>query len=141
MKPGYLDADVILRYLTGDPADMAEIATELLEQAELQAGKTLILAEITVAEVVWVLQRFYKFEKSRIARGLLTFMELPGLQVVFKVKLQQALHIYHTHNVGFGDALLSAQALSEGPATVYAFDHDYKKIPGLLAIDPRTVAP
>lgn len=134
MKAGYLDADVILRYLTGDPSGMANSATHLFQQAEKEVARNrelLILSEITLAEVVWVLQRFYRFEKTRIAETLLTFMELPGLCVLDKSRFQHALHLYRQYNIGFGDALLGALALAAGPALVYSFDPHFSRIPGV----------
>lgn len=143
MTPGYLDADVILRYLTGEPPEMADAAMALLLQAEeetARGGEPLILAEITVAEVVWVLQRFYRFEKFRIAEVLLAFMELPGIHVPGKSYLQQALYLYQDKNLGFGDALLAARALSEGPAVVYSFDRHFDRVEGVIHRRPLSGA-
>lgn len=139
MRPGYLDADVIHRYLTGDPPGMADAATDLFVRAESEAvrgGEPLILAEITLAEVVWVLQRFYRFEKRRIAEVLLSFMELPGLRVADKGRLQQAIYLYQDYNLGFGDALLASLALSTGPGAVYAFDHHFSRVEGIAHLKP-----
>ncbi len=139
MKPGYLDADVILRYLTGDPPEMAEAAAALLERAEARAQEgeaSLTLTEITLAEVVWVLQRFYGFKKDRIAQVLLSFLEIRGLRVPDKGRLQHALCLYRDLNLGFGDALLAAQALSSGPAVVYAFDRHFRRVEGLEHLPP-----
>jgi uncharacterized protein len=140
MKPGYMDADVILRYLTGDSPDLADRAAAMFLHAGKEAARgreTLVLAEITLAEVVWVLQRFYKFEKNRIAQALLAFMELPGLHVPDKSRFQQALYLYGEHNLGFGDALLGARALSAGPALVYSFDSHFRRIPSLSHHSPE----
>ena len=53
MKTALVDANVILRFITRSPREMAEAARNLFKQAE--AGEIgLIILTITVAEVVWV---------------------------------------------------------------------------------------
>lgn len=54
MNRGYVDANVILRFLTGDPPQMAERAASLFRAVE-QGELRLIVEPIVLAEVVWVI--------------------------------------------------------------------------------------
>ena len=66
MKRAFIDANVILRYLTKDPPEMAEAALKTFTNAE--NGKVfLLVTNLTVAEVVWVLESFYRYSKNQIA--------------------------------------------------------------------------
>ncbi|MBC7227772.1 MAG: PIN domain-containing protein, partial [Thermoflexales bacterium] len=66
MNRAYVDANVILRFLTSDPPDMAEQAAALFERVE-QENLRLVLDPIVLAEVVWVLQSFYRYRPAEIA--------------------------------------------------------------------------
>ena len=89
----FLDTNVLIRHLTGDPPNQAALAT-----ATLSGPGPLLLADLILAECVYVLESFYEVEPKRVAelmRGALrragrgftpirkrveeTFAGLPGL--------------------------------------------------------------
>jgi predicted nucleic acid-binding protein len=51
--PRSLDTNVLIRHLTGDPPEMARRAT-----AQLASGEPLLLADLVLAECVYVLESF-----------------------------------------------------------------------------------
>ena len=65
----WVDANVLLRFLTGEPPQLAERALRLIQRAE-QGEITLRLSPIVVAEVVWVLSSFYRYSRAQIAEVL-----------------------------------------------------------------------
>ena len=69
MRRAFIDANVILRYLTRDPPEMAEATLKTFMDAE--KGKAFLLVTVsTVAEVVWVLESFYGYSKDQIVETL-----------------------------------------------------------------------
>ena len=58
----FLDTNVLIRHLTGDPPDMAERATAALSSAE-----QLLLTDLVLAECVYVLESFYEVERTQVA--------------------------------------------------------------------------
>lgn len=135
MKRAFVDANLILRYFTKDPPDMAEASLKTLSAA--QDGQIcLVLIPVTVAEVVWVLESFYGYPKDQVAVTITQFLHSDGLEVVDLDILIQALSLYHEKNIDFADALLAGSALSRGPALVYSFDRHFDRIPGITRLDP-----
>lgn len=129
MRRALVDANVLLRYLTRDPPDMAERAFKLLTTAE--RGKVrLVVVPITVAEAVWVLESFYGHERTEIARTLIEFLHSDGLEVPDLDVLTEALVLYEEEHLDFADALVAATARREGPAMVYSFDRWGRKPAG-----------
>jgi predicted nucleic acid-binding protein len=54
----WVDANIVLRFITKEPENMAERAARLMAQAE--AGEvSLYIAPLVLAEIVWVLRFFY----------------------------------------------------------------------------------
>lgn len=93
MKRAFVDANLILRYLTKDPPDMAEASLKTFSAA--QDGQIrLILIPITVAEVVWVLESFYDYPKDQIATTITQFLHSEGLEVMNLDILIRALSLY-----------------------------------------------
>ncbi|MCZ7535044.1 MAG: PIN domain-containing protein [Acidimicrobiia bacterium] len=67
----FVDTNILIRHLTGDPPDQASRATRFLAEAD-----ELLLADLIVAEVVYVLESFYEVERSLVAelvRSILAF--------------------------------------------------------------------
>lgn len=136
MKQGFVDANIILRYLTRDPPEMAEAARRVLSAAQ-RAKVRLLLIPITVAEVVWVLESFYGYPKERIATTLTQLLHTDSFDVENLEELTEALALYHERNLDFADALLAIVALRKGPTAIYSFDRHFDRVPGLTRLAPR----
>jgi predicted nucleic acid-binding protein len=135
MKQAFIEANVILRYLTNDPPEMAEAAFKTFSAAQ-EGLILLVLAPITVAEVVWVLESFYGYSKSQIAETISQFLRSDGLEVIDQDLLIDALSLYHEKNIDFADALLAGLALSRGLKQIYSFDNHFGRIPGIMRPPP-----
>jgi predicted nucleic acid-binding protein len=71
---GFVDTNVLVRHLTGDPPAMAKPATRLLGDAS-----ELFLADLTAAETIYVLESFHEVPREHIAatvRSLLGFASI-----------------------------------------------------------------
>jgi len=137
MKRAFVDANLILRYFTKEPPDMAEASLKTFSAAQ-DGHMCLIITPIIVAEVVWVLESFYGYSKEQIAVTIIQFLYSDGLEVMELDILIQALSLYHEKNIDFADALLAVLALSRGPARIYSFDRHFDRIPGITRCDPRS---
>ena len=58
----FVDTNILVRHLTGDPPDQAARATKFLAAAD-----ELLLPDLTVAEVVYVLESFYEVGRRQVA--------------------------------------------------------------------------
>lgn len=135
MKKAFVDANVVLRYLTKDPPKMAEAALRIFDDAK--NGKiSLLLVPLTVAEVVWVLESFYDHSKAEIAETIAQFLLCDGLEVEGLDLLMEALKLYEGKNLDFADAFLAAIALQKGPQAIYSFDRHFNRVPGISRLEP-----
>ena len=135
MKEAFIDANVILRYLTKAPPAMAEASLNIFNEA--RNGKiSLLIIPITVAETVWVLESFYGYSKQQIAETMTQFLMCEGLEVESLDLLIGALSLYHEKNLDFADAVLAITALRKGPKVVYSFDRHLNRVDGLKRLEP-----
>jgi predicted nucleic acid-binding protein len=135
MKRALIDANVILRYLTKDPPEMAEAALKTFRDAK--NGKVfLLVTNLTVAEVVWVLESFYRYSKNQIAETLTEFLLCDGLEMESLDLLIEALVLYQEKNLDFADAFLVVTALKRGTPTIYSFDAHLNRVDGITVLKP-----
>jgi predicted nucleic acid-binding protein len=135
MKRAFIDANVILRFLTKDPLPMAEATLKIFEEAK--SGKmSLLILPITVAEVVWVLESFYGYPKEKIAETMTQFLSCEGLEVESLDLLLEVLNLYYEKNLDFADAFLATTALQKRIPTIYSFDQHFSRINGIERVEP-----
>lgn len=133
MKRYWVDANVLLRFLTGEPEPMAKRAAQLMRQA--QHGEAhLILTPLVVAEVVWTLKSFYRRSYDEIVRVLVPLLSADGVETQDRELMIRALELTRGKNVDFSDAVLALQAERQGE-TVCTFDEsDFKRLPAVWTL-------
>jgi predicted nucleic acid-binding protein len=137
MDSAYIDADVIVRFLTGDDPKKQQRATQLFERVE--RGAIQIATPITTfADVVYVLssRRLYAVERPKIAAMLNALLRLPGFVVQQRESVLRALTLYGASNLDFGDAMIAASMLTDGVDALYSYDRDFDKLTGIQRIEP-----
>lgn len=128
MKRLRVDANVLLRFLTGEPESLAQRAARLIRRAE--AGEVLlVLSPLVVAEMVWVLKSFYRRSAGEIAEVLIPLFASDGLEVKDREILVGALELARDKNVDFVDAVLALESVRD-QETVCSFDEtDFRRLP------------
>lgn len=127
----FVDTNVLIRHLTGDPADMAQRATAFLAEAE-----ELLLADLIVAELVYVLESFYDVAPSDVARYARAVIAFPAIRTIDPGLLLRALEIYEIHRVDFAEAYLAASAEVTGLQEIVSFDRTLDRVAGVRRIEP-----
>lgn len=136
MKRAYVDANVILRLITGDPPDMADSAAELLRRVD-DGELELIIDPIVIAECVWVLSSFYGFAAGQIAPLLASLVAGDGIACREKEDMLGALGLYETKNVDFIDAFLAVRMMRQRIDDIYSFDTHFDRLASVNRLDPQ----
>lgn len=123
----WADANVVLRFLTGEPVELAEKAARLMARAE-RGEIVIVLPALVIAEVIWVLKSFYRRSLDEIAEVLIPLMSADGIEVEDRDLLIQAVELAREKNVDFVDAALALRAARSGEP-VCSFDGDFKRLP------------
>lgn len=130
-----VDANVVLRHITGEPEGQAERSSRFLETLDGREEHFLI-EEVTVAEIVWTLLSFYRRERVDIAATLTKVLLDHSLHAIDKDCLLDALALFGRRNLDFADALLAAKARRSNDPVIYSFDHDFDGITGVIRTEP-----
>lgn len=108
-----LDANIILRFLLNDNAEMALEAKRLVT-----SGNAYVTIEV-VAEVVYVLGGLYGLDRDRVSNALMRFLTLVNSRQADVLRL--ALQAYAAHKLDFVDCVLYAYH-QVGGAQIATFD-------------------
>ena len=131
MTAAFLDTNVLIRHLTGDPPAQARRATAFLEDAD-----ELLLPDLIVAEVVYVLESFYEVERERVAELARAVIGFQAIVVVDEPLLLRALEVYEVDRLDFAEAYLVAGAEASGVETIASFDRTLDRVPTVRRVEP-----
>jgi predicted nucleic acid-binding protein len=127
----FLDTNVLIRHLTGDPPGQARRATAFLERAE-----DLLVPDLIVAEVVYVLESFYEVKRQRVAELVRAVIGFPAIVVVDEPLLLRALEVYEVDRLDFAEAYLVASAEASGVETIASFDRTIDRLATIQRLEP-----
>lgn len=129
--PDYaLDANIILRYLMKDDKVLYAKAVRIFEA--IDAGQVRALLDpVNLAEVVWVMQSFYRLLPSDIAPVLATLLSSPGITIEPRDQYLTALRLYADGLHHFGDACACAAAMNHCEGRVLSFDRKLGRVSGV----------
>jgi predicted nucleic-acid-binding protein len=116
-----LDTNVLVRYLTLDDPRQAKIATEVIEGATT-AGEPLFVSTVVMCEVVWVLERGYRFDRAHVEHAIDALLRTAQLHFREKDLLLAALADYRGGSGDFADYVIGRDAAAEGCSRTVTFD-------------------
>ena len=129
-----VDANVLLRFVLGDHAELSAKAEAVFAAAE--AGDVVLACDpVNLAEAVWVLSSHYKASCGEIAEALLPLVKMTGFQVPEKDRYVRALELYGQGALGFGDACACATAEETSEGRLVSFDRALSRVPGIQRVE------
>lgn len=121
----FVDANILLRFLTKQPPEQAELARDVLEQGQ-QGVLKLVLEPLTVAEVVYVLSGVYGYPLERVKGELLALLTTGAVRLEHERAVLDALSRM-SGRLDFADTYLAARARVSG-GEVVSFDRGFQQL-------------
>ena len=129
-----VDTNILLRFLSGEPAAQAAAVRKLFTRAH--AGElTLDISPVIVAETFYTLVSFYRVERKSAAEKLSLLLQQRGVKVRDATSVLATLARLQTVNIGFADAYLAAGAAEE-KIPIASFDRDFEKLKDVTRYEP-----
>jgi len=127
----FVDTNVLVRHLTGDPPELAARATRYLAGAD-----ELLLPDLILAEVAYVLESFFETPRAQVATTLRAVLAYPVIRVLDADLLQRAVEVYEVHRLDFADAYLVASAERTGVGVIASFDRSIDRVATIRREEP-----
>ena len=126
----FVDTNILVRHLTGDP-DTAARAT-----AYLETENELLLTDLVAAETVYVLESFYEAPRQQVAEAVRSLIAFESIVCVDPALLLRAAEVYDTDRIDFAEAYLVACAESTGIGLIASFDRSLDRVDSIERIEP-----
>lgn len=120
---GFLDTSIVVRYLTGDPPQLAEQAAQIIDREQ-----ALKITDVVVVETAYVLTSVYGISREIVVDHLVTFLQKKNI-IPFALKkslvVQALLLCRPSGRVSFADAMVWAAARCAGSRIIFSLDERF----------------
>lgn len=128
-----LDTNIIVRLLVRDDPDQTEQARRFIDNRCTPESPGFINS-VVLAEVVWVLDRVYRFPRRQIAAAIESLLMGQDRIVEYHDDVQAALAEYRSSNIDFIDAVIGRINLARGCEATATFDRKAAKLKGFVRV-------
>jgi predicted nucleic-acid-binding protein len=97
----------------------------------------LYLADLIVAETVYVLDSFYKAPRDQVAAAMRSLIAMRSMITVDPALLLRAIEVYEVDRLDFAEAYLVACAEGAGVDSIASFDKAIDRITTVTRLEPR----
>lgn len=119
-----LDTNVLVRFLIGDVPAQKALAEKWFAQAE-KGQRNIIITALVIAEVIFVLESFYKKSRQEIAEAMEIFLSQRWLEVPEREMLLDSLGFYQQKHHFVDSYILAWSEVNH--AGVMTFDKALKR--------------
>lgn len=116
-----LDTNVLVRYLTRDDEPQFRVAKRLIDEIEA-SGETVYISAIVLAELAWVLEISYGFDRRTLVSTLKQILETVEFVVEDRELVDEAVAQLAKGKAGFADHLIGVRNRAAGCEVTVTFD-------------------
>lgn len=127
-----LDTNVLVRYIAQDDPRQSAKATKLI--SSLTAESPGFISQVSLIEMVWVMQSCYKASKPEVVAILETLLSTRELLVEHTETAIKALKIFEASKADFSDCLAERSANNAGCLYSVSFDTHAIKTAGFKPV-------
>ena len=127
-----LDTNVLVRFLVADDPEQFEAARRSLARLG-PAEESGFVADVVLAELVWVLRSTYEHSRGEILQALEALASADHLTFEDDGRLARALRAFGEGRGDFADYLIRERAAVAGCSSVLTFDRTLQKEKGFSA--------
>jgi predicted nucleic-acid-binding protein len=119
------DTNVLLRLLLDDDAEQQAQA-----EAFLRRHRELYVAQVALAEMVWVLSSGKRYSREQVARVIEQLLEVASIRIEGAPAVHSAVARFRASHADFADCLILENARAAGALPLATFDAQLGKIEG-----------
>ena len=116
-----VDTNILVRYFTQDNSEQAQIVEEIIERYATSPN-SLFINNIVICELIWVLDKGYKYSKETIIAVIKQMLSTEELAFENQKSLWLALNQYSNNKLDFSDALIGELNKEFGCLETLTFD-------------------
>lgn len=134
----FIDANIFLRVFVKENEKHYKECFNLLKLVKNGKIKA-FTSSLVIAEVNWVLNRFYQTTKKHRIRLIKSILKFNGLKIRDESNPLLGIHFYEKYNIKFIDALIAANNLIyKNNIAIISYDKDFDKL-NVKRIEPKKI--
>lgn len=124
----WLDANIILRYLTKDNAILSPKSKTIIDNIAIYKGFAYINT-LVLHEVIYILENVYNINRKDISESIFNLISISNINIIDinKQSLKSALKDYVKIKIDFPDCVYK-QICKENKYKLLSFDKDFEKL-------------
>jgi predicted nucleic-acid-binding protein len=130
--PIALDTNVLVRFLTQDDTEQFEIAQDIINKCS--AKQPAFICREVLVELVWVLERSYKYSRNEITAAVMGLISAAKLNVETAQDVAEILPLYQNEGFGFSNLMIRQAAIKNGGRDLQIFDREAAKLAGVTLL-------
>ncbi|MBA7469012.1 hypothetical protein ES703_92218 [subsurface metagenome] len=131
----FIDTNIFLRYFEREDESTYRKVERLF--TEIVNGNIIgISTSLVIAEVIWVLKRFYNWDKEEICNNVELILKTPNIMFNQRSVIVKAINLYKDKNISFIDAYNYSYMKANGVTEIYSFDRDFDKLKDVKRLEP-----
>jgi predicted nucleic-acid-binding protein len=132
----FIDTSVILRILVQDDNVKIKASVKLIKESK-KRGIVLYILPVVILEIVWVLEKVYKYDKKTIREHIEAILNTHELRCEMESVFRMAIKTYAEKNIKFADAVMGYWGIERDIFVVYTYDEkDFRRIENLEVQKP-----
>ena len=128
-----LDTNILVRLLVEDDAVQMEQARRFMESRCTPESPGFINC-VVLAELVWVLESFYRFDRARIAAAIESMIAGRDRVVEYHDDVREALAEFKSTSIDFTDAMIGRINRARGCEATATFDRKAARLEGFIRV-------
>lgn len=127
------DTNVILRCFVDDDPEQARRARRFVASRCTPTSPGFV-DRVALCEMVWVLARGYRFDRTMIADVIARLLETSEIEVEDSDTVRAALRMFTDNNIDFADALIAETGRLRGCEATATFDRKAARLQGFVLV-------
>ena len=124
-----IDTNVVVRYLTKDDPIQTTLAVKTIRS--LTPDEPGFISLVTIAELTWVLETCYRFDKVELVEVLDTLVASQEVKLERAEVVSQALRMFAAGTADFSDYLIERSGHAAGCMYTFTFDQEAASSAGM----------
>ncbi len=125
-----LDTNVLVRLLTCDDQQQAEVVRVLVEQ-HADKDAAFFVSDVVLAELAWTLERAYGHGRQALEQAFQALADDATFEFESRELLRASLALFRTTRAGLSDCLIAARAQAVQCDELVTFDKAMSALPGV----------
>ena len=131
----FIDTNIFLRYFEKEDESTYR-KVETLFHKIVNGNIIGISTSLVIAEVIWVLKKFYNWDKEEICNNVELILKTPNIRFNQRSVIVKAINLYKDKNISFIDAYNYSFIRANGVTEIYSFDRDFDELQDVKRLEP-----